>query len=353
MKVTAVSKASGVSYRHAPNKSILKKKVHFSKGSIGKRQVQELLDNDARRIFKKRCKTVEELITKCGFTRYIGDVSKLIDEIDSRKRADFLLLTYLGKMRNVLRTAYTNCDLSNLIFLNRLNTFAKMLQDVSGKPSKVVVSAENRSFDYEIFRFGGSNCTRLIKQARNLASDFGMKNIEIRPLEDFLAGKEYRNAFFRLVGEIKSRKEARKSEEFRVLSNVFINATSATSLKKAVAEYVERPARVRKYAEECAFRYMAFHRARDLTNFWGENKEFIRSTVSTRNAVLTFKYEIGRLAPFQGMSVYSRGVGTEFLNDIIYAIDADEVTLPLLHYRNAPFLLDVRKAVAPKAFASP
>jgi hypothetical protein len=355
MKLVAVSKASGVTYRNTVSASILKKRLRLKKGTLDKAGVKKLLDQDLAHIFSRDYKDEKDLILNSGFTTYIGSTKRLFDEIGSRKRSDFLLLTYLGKMRNALRTTYTSCDLSNLIFLNRLNRFALLLQELGGKPAKIMVAGENRTFDHDIFRFGSSRSAGIIRQARDLAGEFRMKNIEIRPLETFIGGRRYRNAFIESLGELRSQKKTRSSDEFKTLFKVFWNATSPPSLNEAVVAYTgsSRLAAKKRDAEESAFRYMAFQKARSETDFWGRNGRFMRSTVSTRDGVLTFKYEIGRLAPFQGMSIYNKKVGTEFLYDILCAVKGRDVTLNMLYYHGFPFLTDLRGSVADRAFASP
>ncbi len=346
MNNVAVSKASGVAYRHRLSRSILKKRFRFVRKTIEKEAVKELLLKDLDLIFNRRYRNTEDFVLKSGFSWYLGDSGRLLEDMNSRRRTDFLLLTYLGKMRNALRTAYTNCDLSNLIFLSRLNRFAELLEEISGKPSKVMVAGENYSFDYEMFMFKKSNAIGSVKEAGSLAREFGMKNIEVRPLETFL-GAGYEDAFEDSLDRIKGSKETRRSREFKNLYSVFLNATSSPSFEESVRTYTRAslPAGIRKAAEEAAFRYIAFQDARRDTDFWSRNSRFIRSTVSTRRDVLTFKYEIGRLAPFQGMSVHCNSIGTEFLYDIIYDAVGNEVELPMLYYHGKPFLLEAGRAI--------
>lgn len=328
------------------------KRLQFKKEVITTERVRHLLKEDASRIFARKYRDAKDLISGCGFTSYVGDAKLLFHEMESRERNDFLVLTYLGKMRNALRTTYTSCDLSNLIFLNRLNRFAELLQEVGGKGSKVMVAGENKTFDDEIFVFKSSKAAETVAQAKSLAEEFGMNNIEVRPLETFL-GSDYKPAFERSLKELKASKEARGTDDFKAFFRVFMNATSPPSFAEALKSFTvpSKIALMRRQAEESAYRYMAFQKARSETDFWGINSEFMRSTVSTRKEVLTFKYEIGRLSPFQGMSIYSGSIGTEFLYDIICAIKGPDSTLPLMHYRNKPFVLDVRKAIPARAFA--
>ncbi|MEM3839507.1 MAG: hypothetical protein QXF01_02950, partial [Candidatus Micrarchaeaceae archaeon] len=134
----------------------MKKSLSFKKQDMSAERIRQLLNGDLRMMFKKEYADARDLILHCGFTSYVGNVDSLFAEMESRKRNDFLFLTYLGKMRNALRTAYTNCDLSNLAFLSRLNRFAELLHEASGKSSKIMVAAENKTFDNEIFVFGKS-----------------------------------------------------------------------------------------------------------------------------------------------------------------------------------------------------
>ena len=324
----------------------MKKRFRFVRKAMEKETIRKLLLKDLDVIFNRRYRNTEDFVLKSGFSWYLGDSRKLLDDMNSRRRTDFLLLTYLGKMRNALRTAYTNCDLSNLVFLSRLNRFAELLEEISGKPSKVMVAGENYSFDYEMFMFKKSDAVGNVKEAGLLAKEFGMKNIEVKPLEAFL-GAGYEDAFEDSLARIKSSKETRRSQEFKTLYSIFLNATGSPSFEESVRTYtsVSLPAGIRKAVEEAAFRYIAFQNARRDTDFWGRNNRFIRSTVSTRKDVLTFRYEIGRLAPFQGMSVHGNSIGTEFLYDIIYDAVGNEVELPMLHYRGKPFLLETGVAI--------
>ena len=344
--VSAVSKASGVPYRYKIGRGILKKKVHFRKYDLDKDSIRGFLERDIGRIFNRRYKDERDLILNSGFTIYIGDKSRLFDDLESRKSADFLLLTYLGKMRNPLRANYNNVDLSNLIFVNRLNNFARLLQEVGGKRSKVMIAGENKTFDYDMFRFGSSRSAEIIGQTRRLAVEFGMKNVEIQPLEKFLGGSAYRNSFEESLDVLRRDAEVRNSKEFKTLFKVFKAATAPAPLREAVALYTtpSRSAEIDEAATESSLRYLAFQKARHETDFWGINKKFIRSTVSVRKEVITFKYEVGRLAPFQGISVLDGEVGTEFFYDVLCSIRGNNVTLPIGYYHKMPFLLD-RKGV--------
>ncbi len=348
MKNVATSNTSSAKFRHSISKTLLGKDINMHKYNVSRLEIADLLESDIEAYFGKDQEDLESFLCKGRFTSYDGKFSGFMEQLDGRDRLEFLMLSYLGKMNNRLRVSHTNPDLSTLAFLNRINTFAKVMKSLTGKATKVTIAAENHAFDISIFSLGKSTSAKLETQTLKLLGEFKLSNIAIEPLETFLGGDDYYDEFERNLDAQRGDRKLLKSSGFRRLSSIFYYTYPTKDFKNAVRMYTSRAGKseISQWAKEAALRYIAFHEARAKTGFWEKNGRYIRSSVSSRPGILVFQYGPGRVSPFQGVSTLKNGtISTENFSDLIYGCRLKKADFNVSCYDSMPFYfdMDIRK----------
>ncbi len=341
MKNVATANTSSVKFRYDVSRELLGKEPVQTNGTASKWRLEGLLSHDIEAYFGNLTKKNQEFIYKSKFTSYAGDPTSFLKEIDRHDKVEFLVLSYLGKMSNSLQSPYMNPDLSTLAFLNRLNTFAHTAESIIGKKTRIVVAAENKSFDLSIFSLDKSASAKTLSQTHKLIREFNLNNITVEPLEHFLRG-DYYDEFERCLSTSRNDTRLQKREDFRHIQDIFYFAYPTNNFKEAVTLYTSKrgKAEIRKWAVETTMRYFAFHDARAKTNFWKSNEEYIRSSVSSRPGVLVFQYGPGRVSPFQGVSTIEGGnISTEYFLDIVGGYG--KANLSMIRYKGMPFYFDI------------
>ncbi len=321
-KLAIIPRASVTSFKGRVKRSIADKHIMVVKKAVGKREIQRILDTDARRMVKSG-NTLRSFLETNKVARYNGSVGEFAGMLKGRKTLDFLMVTYMGKMYNNLKSDFKNPDLSNLVFVNRVNAFARKLHELTGKKVQVTIATENGLFDRDVLRIKRPLYRKQLAQLQKLMDDFGIEYVRLRPLDEFV-GSRYQGAFRRSVSRLnKDRGALPASADFRPVFETFYSSYPSDTFREAVGNYTDSKTqeRIEKWTLDALVRYMSFHAARSETDFWGINKGYIRCSVSNRKGVLVFEYGVGRMSPLHGMAVYRKnGVFTEHFYDVVNAL---------------------------------
>jgi hypothetical protein len=343
MENVATAQTSAAHSRHGIDASLLDRRIEFEDGEVSKEKIKEILDNDIRGYFHGDFASLEDLIFSGGFASYEGKRAELLATLEDRESLHFLVLSYLGKMQNALRTPYRTPDLSSIAFLNRLDFFAKTAGEITGKDTSVTIAAENKAFETSIFRTGRDLSEQMIESTRGFIRDFGLTKVRVEPLEKFLGGEEYYREFEEELELERADSELRNSSGFRHIYDIFYMLYPTETFEESVRLYTSKSgaAEIAEWTTESALRYSAFHEARAKTDFWGRNRDYIRSSVSSRPNVLVFQYGPGRVSPFNGVSTMdSMRIGTEYFSDLVGDSSLGKVVFSRLKYNGLPFVFN-------------
>ena len=343
MENVATAQTSAAHSRHGIDVSLLDREIEFEDADISKGRIKEILDKDIHSYFHGDFASLEDLIFSGGFTSYEGKRADLIAALEDRESLHFLVLSYLGKMQNALRTPYRTPDLSSIAFLNRLDFFARTAEKITGKDTSVTIAAENKAFETSIFRTSHDFSEQMIESTQGLIKDFGLTKVRVEPLEKFLGGEEYYKEFEDELELERANGKLRNSSGFRHIYDIFYMLYPTGTFEESVRLYTSESgaAEIAEWTTESALRYSAFHEARAKTDFWGRNRDYIRSSVSSRPNVLVFQYGPGRVSPFNGVSTLdSMRIGTEYFSDLVGDSPVGKVVFSRLKYNGLPFIFD-------------
>ena len=341
-----VPDSSVLPFRHALDPDLLLNKVNPEHHDTDIDEFASLIKKDTRETFPLRYDRAEDLISKGTFASYEGDIDGLVSGFRSREQLDFLILIYLGRTQNKLKAQNSSTDLSMIIFFSRLSTLCSELERITSKEAKITVAVENTFFERNIFR---SNVDPEIemRNVRQLLSDFEIKRICFEPVQKFL-GEDYMDSFKNNL-EILKRKESelKADPSFNKMFGLFYGSYPTKSFDEALSLYSSGTnPEISEWAMESTIRYMAFFNARDETDFWGRNSNFIRSTDSNRKGVLSFRFSVGRLSPTQGTSTVNKeGIGTEYYYDIVKTSSMKNDTINFLCYKGAEMCVQTKSGI--------
>ena len=331
-----VPDSSVLPFRHQLDASLLSNKANLERYDTGIDEFASLIEKDTKRVFPFKYDRPEDLISKGTFASYEGDVNAFVSGFRNRERLGFLILIYLGRTQNKLKAQNSSTDLSMIIFFSRLSMLCSELERMTSKEAKITVAVENTFFERNIFR-STADPEAEIRNIRRLLSDFEIKRICFEPVQKFL-GEGYIDSFNNNLEALKRRESELKADSnFNKMFSLFYGSYPTKSFDEALSLYsAGTNPEISEWALESTIRYMAFFNARDETDFWGRNSDFIRSTDSNRKGVLSFRFSIGRLSPTQGTSTTNKGeIGTEYYYDIVKASSMKNETINFLCYKGA------------------
>ncbi len=305
---------------------------------VGRDQIEKILEEDSNAIFKDGG-TMEEFMAGNGFAYFGGDIRLFVSDIEQRKEINFLCLMYVGKSFNHLESPYRNPDLSFLVLISRLNTFARRIEELTGKMAKITIATENGLFDRYVLGTSVKTSNKMVLQAKRLARLFNLEKIEFKSLSSFLPKN-----FVRLADEeldkLTKAQISGKNKELGGVFDVLLLSSPTKSFGQAVRIYSDRKLhrRIEKWAFSASLKYLAFTKARYSIDFWKKLAErYIRSSVSPKSGILNFKYNIGRVAPLHGVAVIGKsGVSTERFYDLVKQCK-DSGRISLFRFDNMPF----------------
>ncbi len=316
----------------------------FEKQNLTRKEVKNLIDQDAESIFEDGYVSLEELYSECTFITFEGAIKEYEERIRQRDKINFMFLAYLGKSQNDLRSNIRMPDISVLALLNRLSVFAKKVSEIAGIETKITIATENAYYDKNILLIENSIASQTMKKAEALMSDFGIKNITLQPVEKFLQGDDFQKEFDKEVMENALMKtEIINSEKHSDLKGITYYLMPTESFKSAVKRYTSQNGKevALNKASESMARYLAFMGARDKMGFWDHNNRFVRSTLSFKPGVTTFQYSIGRMPPFHGVAIVRNSqISTEYYYDLACATSAKKLEPSMSYYNNEPFYID-------------
>ncbi|BCS91187.1 MAG: hypothetical protein ARM1_0644 [Candidatus Micrarchaeota archaeon] len=306
------------SFRYEFEESVADAKIEFEYEELDKEKVDKILESDIKRIFKSEPKNIEELMRN-RFVEFEGDIKRLEEDLTKRDKLRFMLLLYIGKSGNPIETPFNNIDLSWLALLNRLNKFASFAEQITGKESRLVIAYENEFFDANVLRKPFDNSKRALDTTAKLIKEFNMNHIELLNLKGLLDNLEgFNEEFSRLVDEYRNNLESFKNtEEFKESYKTLYYDYNTSSFSEAVKLYASRSKSIEDWAVESTIRYLAFIKGRANTGFWNKYKDYVRSTVSKKNNVITFNYHFGGVTLVHGVTIYRRSIRLEYFYDIV------------------------------------
>ena len=316
--------------------------ITFERAEIDKESIRKILDDDIGKLFEKHYESTADILSKCKFVQFDGDLKELETRMLSGESIELMFLLYVGKTRNDLRTNIKTPDLSVLIFLNRLGRFAKLLGDASGKEVSVKIAVENEYMDKYIDRVSSDEENTLFIM-KKLMDEFSISNIYLERMENFLGGETFSEEFKRQITSFSKDDGIMLGEKNYSIVNISRYFFPTASFESAVRTYTtdEGNKRIDEMTLQSVIRYRAFMKARDVTGFWERNKRYIRSTVSYKPGVITYSYYVGRLAPLHGVAVIIDGrISTEYFYDVAYAACEANAPIKVLYYGELAMCID-------------
>ncbi len=328
-------------FRYKFNVALLDAMPKILKTVMPKEEAQNILKEDRNSIFNWKEKSIGSLIGRNKFVSFNGKVKDFEGTLNASENRELLILLLLGKIQNDLKVPYNNPDLSTLMLLNRFNAFLERLSEVTGEDVRMVIATENTFIDKVVIKPRVSKAKKTLAQVRQLLGDFSLKRIRLEPLENFLP-EGYYDAFDKALSDLGRKGGAvKKLRDFPSVYKMFVASYPTHSIEQALNMYTTESGfdDVKDWAFSASLRYIAFQKARyELLDFWGHNKEFIRSTVSSKPDSLVFKYGIGRVTPPHGVStVFEGAVGTEYFIDVANAAFRRKGSIKMAYYRGMPF----------------
>jgi hypothetical protein len=320
--------------------SLSKTQVIIENRIVSESNVKKLLEKDATKLLNNKSTELQGFMRSNRFAQFSGDVENFVSDVEKRDELRFLLLLYIGKVFNHLKSYYFNIDLSFLAFANKLNAFAKKVEMLSGKTTKIVIATENGLLDKYVLGTSVSKSLNMVAQAKKIIRKLNFEKLEFRPLSLFLP-KKFGILVRKELRKLANKPQAENSKELKEVFNVFFLSFPTKSFKQAVQLYTNKKQlkKINQWALKASLRYIAFMKARYNWRFWERyKKDYIRSSVSPKSDIVNFEYHIGRVTPTHGVAVVEQGsIDTEYFYDLVKSCQIRRKKLVLYRFENLPF----------------
>lgn len=287
---------------------------------VGRNRIKRILEMDTNAVFKGKSTSLKGFMASNEFAHFGGNIRSFTSDIERRKDLRFFCLMYVGKSFNHLEAPYRNPDLSFLVTISRLNIFALIMEELTGKKTKVTVATENGLFDRCVLGTSTKKSGMMVLQAKKLARVFGFDRIEFKPLSIFLP-KNFAHLVEEELDRLTAVPVSKENKEFREVFDTFLLSFPTKSFRQAVLIYsdMEKRKKIDQWALDTSLKYLAFTKARYNLGFWeGLADSYIRSSLSPKSGIVNFKYNAGRVTPPHGVAVVEKEkINTEHFYDLV------------------------------------
>jgi hypothetical protein len=335
-----------VPLRYKLDTSLSKTQLITKNRLVAESNVKKLLEKDATKLLNNKSTELQGFMRTNRFAQFDGDIKNFVSDIERRDELSFLLLLYVGKVFNHLKSYYFNIDLSFLAFANKLNAFAKKVETLSGKTTKIVIATENGLLDKYVLGISPGKSLNMVAQAKEIIRKFSFDKLEFKPLSLFLP-KNFGILVRKELRKLTNKPLAENSKELREVFNVFFLSFPTKSFKQAVQLYTDKKQlkKINQWAFKATLRYIAFTKARYNWGFWERyKKDYIRSSVSPKSGIVNFEYHVGRVTPPHGVAVVEQeSIGTEYFYDLVKSCKIHRKKLVLYRFNNLPFFFSTNR----------
>jgi len=319
------------------DKSLTESSMKIEKREAKIENIKKILEDDANEILNNGSENLAEFMKSNGFAQFTGDIEKFNYSMRAREKIEFLLQAYVGKSYNNLEACDTNIDMTFLIFANRLNVFAKKVEELTKKRTKIVLLAENNFFDKYILQIKEKKSEDSVEKAKEIMEKLGgFEKVEIKMLDDFLP-EDIEDLSNKELEKLRNNSLDRKLKE---TYDTFYLSYPTKNFDRAVELYTGEEGReeVKQWARGATLRYKAYLDARDNWGFYEKYwRDYIISTVSSKPNTVVFEYHLGRVTPLHGVSVKEKDkIISERLYDVAKDSQINGKKLILHTFRDIP-----------------